>query len=95
MIAVIAKLKVADGKEGDFEALIAELAKTVLEKEEGCVMYQLCKSQQAGTYVMIERYKDQEAFGVHAQTEHFRAAVARFGEVLAGAPEIEILTEVG
>jgi quinol monooxygenase YgiN len=94
MIAIIARLSVQAGKETDFEAAMAELAAAVRKNEAGCKLYQLCKTNVAGKYVMLERYETQEAFGVHGQTEYFRASLPKWGMMLAGRPEIEILTEL-
>jgi quinol monooxygenase YgiN len=94
MIAVVAKMKVQEGKESEFEQAMGELAAAVRDKEPGCKLYQLCKGQAAGQYVMIERYDDQQTLAAHSQTEHFKAGVAKFGKLLAGRPEIDFLTEV-
>lgn len=94
MIAVVARMKVQEGKESEFEQAMGELAVAVRDKEPGCKLYQLCKGQAAGQYVMIERYEDQQALTTHGQTEHFKAGVARFGRLLAGRPEIDFLTEI-
>ncbi|MDH5674806.1 MAG: antibiotic biosynthesis monooxygenase [Myxococcales bacterium] len=94
MIAVVARLPVAEGKEAEFESVMAELASQVLDNEEGCKLYKLCKPLQPGPYVMIERYVDQEAFSVHAKTPYFQAAFGKLGALLSGAPEIEILSEL-
>jgi quinol monooxygenase YgiN len=95
MVAVIARLSAQDGKEAELEQLMAELAKTVLSQEEGCSLYLLCKGQEPGQYVMIERYASQEAFTAHARSAHFRDALPKLGALLQGGPQIEVLTEVG
>ena len=59
MIAVIATFSVRGGMEADFEQLMAELAGQVRSGEPGCRLYQLCKGQEPGKYVMMERYADQ------------------------------------
>lgn len=93
MLMVIARLKVAEGKEQEFETVAGELIAQVKDKEEGCLLYQLCKAQD-GSYVFVERYKDQDAFGVHGQSEHFQAAMPKLGACLQGAPQIELLSEL-
>lgn len=95
MVAVIARLNAQDGKEAQLEQLMAELGETVLAEEEGCSMYLLCRGQEPGKYVMIERYASQEAFAAHARSAHFRDALPKLGALLDGGPQIEILTEVG
>ena len=95
MIAVIATFSVKTGKEADFERLIGELAAQVRSQEPGCHLYQLCKGQEPGKYVMIERYADQAALATHSQTAYFKDAMSRFRDVLEGRAGIQILTEIG
>lgn len=94
MVVVIAKMEVAEGKAEAFKALVGELAGQVLANEPGCKMYQLCVGQEPQVFTIVERYVDMEALGAHGKTEHFKAAASKFGEVLAGRPEIQVLTEV-
>ena len=95
MIAVIATFSVKGGMEADFEQLMAELGGQVRGGEPGCHLYQLCKGQEPGKYVMIERYADQQALATHAQTAYFKAAMPRMGALLEGRAGIQILTEIG
>lgn len=95
MIAVVARFSAQAGKEQELEQIAAELADQVRSNEPGCALYTLCKGQEAGVYVMIERYVDQAAFEAHAGSAHFREAFPKLGACLSGAPSIEILTELG
>lgn len=95
MIAVIATFSVKAGMEQAFEQLIAELGAQVRSQESGCRLYQLCKAAEAGKYVMMERYADQQALGAHTQTPYFKAASSRFRELLEERAGIQLLTEVG
>ena len=94
MLAVIAKLNVAEGKEAEFEKHMLGLAEQVRANEPGCDMYTLCKDED-GNYLMMELYKDADAMAAHGQSEHFKAAGAGFKGLMAGAPEITRLTVVG
>lgn len=93
-VAVIAKLKVAPGKEAEFERTMLDLAAEVREKEAGNQLYTLCKDEQ-GNYVMMELYSDAEALKTHGESEHFKAAGAKFADVLAGPPEIQRMEVIG
>ena len=94
-VGVIAILKIRPDKTGEFEAFFTELAKQVRANEPGNIAYQLTKSRtEAGTYKVLEVYKDQESLTHHGGTEYFKAAGPKFGGVLAGAPEIEYLDGV-
>jgi len=95
MLAVVATLKVQDGKGPELEALFRELAAQVRANEPGNLAYQLTKSRvDPDTYKVLEAYADEEAFKQHSRSEHFRAAGAKLAAVLAGRPEIEQLDVV-
>lgn len=96
MIGVVAKLKVQDGKQAEFEAIFSELAEHVNAKEDGCVLYQLYKDKSAAdTYIVMEQYKTDEDLKAHGETEYFKAAGPKLGGVLAGAPEVTYYDSVG
>jgi quinol monooxygenase YgiN len=94
MIAVIAKLNVAEGKEQQFETAMLALAAQVRANEPGNDMYTLCKDAD-GNYLMLELYKDAESLAAHGQSEHFKASGASFKGLMAGAPEIQRLEVIG
>lgn len=90
-IGVIATLRVQPGKEADFEAVFAELAAAVSANEPGNSFYKLFRTDETGTYKVLECYDDMAAVEAHRAAAHFREMGARFGPWLAGAPEIERL----
>jgi quinol monooxygenase YgiN len=94
MLAVIARLNVAGGKEADFEKHMLGLAEQVRANEPGNEMYTLCKDED-GNYIVLELYKDAEALAAHGASEHFKAAGAGFRGLMAGAPDITRLEVVG
>ncbi|MCP5178326.1 MAG: antibiotic biosynthesis monooxygenase [Pseudomonadales bacterium] len=94
MIAVIAKLNVAAGKEADFEKAMLDLAGKVRANEPGNKLYTLCKDAD-GKYLVMELYTDEAALAAHGQSEHFKASGASFKGLMAGAPDIQRLTVVG
>jgi quinol monooxygenase YgiN len=94
MVAVIAKLKVAPGKEAEFEKTMLGLAAEVHKKEPGNKLYTLCKDD-AGQYLMLELYDSAEALAAHGQSEHFKASGAKFAGLMAGRPEIQRLAVIG
>lgn len=94
MLAVIAKLKVAAGKEAEFEKVMLGLAKEVRANEPGNKMYTLTKSD-AGEYLMLELYDNEAALAAHGQTAHFKAAGPKFAGLMAGRPEIQQLKVIG
>lgn len=94
MIAVIAKLNVAKGKEADFEKVMLDLAAKVRANEAGNHLYTLCKDKD-GNYVVMELYQDEAALTAHGQSAHFKASGAGFKGLMAGAPEITRMQVVG
>jgi quinol monooxygenase YgiN len=96
MIAIVAVLKVHEGKGADFEAVFLELAAKVRANEPGNVFYQLAKSRtEADTYKVLELYKDQDAIVAHGASDHFKDLGRKMGVFLAGRPEVEQLDAVG
>ena len=93
-IGVIATLRVQPGKEADFETAFAELAAAVNADEPGNSYYRLFRTDETGTYKVLECYDDAAAVEAHRAASHFREIGARFGPWLAGAPEIERLAAV-
>ncbi len=94
MLAVIAKLNVADGKEAEFEEIMLGLAEQVRANEPGNHLYQLCKDGD-GNYVVMELYEDQAALDAHGASDHFKAAGPKLGGVMGGRPDIQRLETVG
>ncbi len=92
MIGVVAKLKIQDGKQGEFEQVAKDLMAQVKANEPGCLTYQLYKTKGSDTeYVFMEQYASADALKAHGQTAYFKAAGPKLGAVLAGAPEIQYL----
>jgi quinol monooxygenase YgiN len=94
-IGVVATLKVAEGKNADFEAVFTALAAQVKANEAGCLAYCLTKSRtDPQTYKVLELYTDQDALTHHGGTDYFKAAGPKLGPCLGGRPEIEYLDGV-
>jgi quinol monooxygenase YgiN len=94
MVAVIARIPIKEEKLNQaieaFKQLMTEVA-----KEEGTLSYTLNVSDSAPyTLVVLERYKDKEAFKAHMSTPHFRAFPAKAAELFAGKPEISVMDEI-
>jgi quinol monooxygenase YgiN len=94
MLAVIAKLNVAEGKEEEFESLMLGLAAEVRANEPGNELYTLCKDKD-GNYVVMELYADADALDAHGKSDHFREAGGKLGALMGGAPDIQRLEVVG
>jgi len=94
-IGIVATLKIQDGKESEFEAVFADLAKAVRANEPGNKFYQLCRSRtDKGTYIVMEMYEDDAALKAHGSSEHFRTIGTRMGPTLAGRPDVQYFDAV-
>ena len=91
MIALLARLKVAAGKEKDFETVMLELAAQVRANEPGNQLYTLVKDDEG--YAVMELYD--EALRAHGASDHFKAAGAKFAGLMAGRPELKRFDVVG
>ena len=91
MVPVMAKLGVKEGKMDEAVEMIKKLEAEVA-KEKGTLIYKFCRdTKNLNTLVVMEAYKDGEAFKFHSSTPHFQEFFASFSTVLDGAPEILIL----
>ena len=93
MIALLARLKVAAGKEKEFEAVMLDLAAQVRANEPGNQLYTLVKDDEG--YAVMELYDDDEALRAHGASDHFKAASAKFAGLMAGRPELQRFDVIG
>ena len=93
MIALLARLKVAPGKEKEFETVMLELAAQVRANEPGNQLYTLVKDDEG--YAVMELYDDEEALKAHGTSAHFRAAGAKFAGLMAGRPDLKQFQVIG
>jgi len=94
MITVIAKLPIKEGKMeealGEFKGLMAKVA-----QEEGTLLYSLNKEKSnPNTLVVVEQYKDKDAFNLHSSTPHFKEFFAKSAAFIGGKPEIVLMEEI-
>ena len=93
MIALLARLNVAPGKEAEFESVMLELAAAVRANEPGNQLYTLVKDDDG--YAVMELYDDDEALAAHGASDHFRAAGPKFAGLMAGRPELKRFEVIG
>ena len=94
MITVVAKLPIKEGKMeealGEFKGLMSKVA-----KEEGTLLYSLNKEKSnPNTLVVVEQYKDKDAFNLHSSTPHFKEFFAKSAAFIGGKPEIVLMEEI-
>ncbi len=57
--------------------------------EEGCVFFEWSRSlEEPNTYVLIEAFRDDEAGGLHVQSEHFQEATRTLPAYLSETPDV-------
>lgn len=93
-ISIIAKLTAIDGKQGDLETALAALC-TAADEETGLEIYSAHKDSKDDTvYWFFELYSGDDAWAAHGKGDSMKAAMGAFGGLLAGAPEMHILSPV-
>ena len=94
MLGVIAKIKVKDGQQAQFEETAKRLVAAVNANEPGCKLYALHKTDDPLLYVFMERYEDQAAVDAHRGSDHFKTIGRGMGQYMDGKPDIMRVTEV-
>ena len=92
MIAIVATLKIQDGKNAEFEAICNKHAANVKANEPGNLGYHFVKSRtDPNTYKVLEFYKDEAAVQAHRGAAHQSEFGGKVGPLMGGRPEIELL----
>ena len=93
-VSLIAKLTAAEGKSAEVEAALQGVI-AAADEEDGLEVYSAHRSDaDEGVYYFFELYRDGAAFEVHGKGDRMRTAMGAFGGLLAGRPEITMLTPV-
>jgi quinol monooxygenase YgiN len=93
-IAIIAKFTCVEGKREDLFAGLAPMLDHV-ESEEGTLLYQLLSDpNNADVAYMYELYTDGDALQAHSTSDVMKQIMNAFGGILAGRPELTMLTPV-
>jgi quinol monooxygenase YgiN len=94
MIALIAKMKIKEGKIDEAAELFRGLIQKV-GKEEGTVAYAVCRDKAHPEFLfVIERYRDGEAVHAHASTPYFKEFSIAVAPLLDGKVELSMLEEL-
>jgi len=81
MILLVVNFKVKDGKSEEFLATIKPLI-TGSQAEAGCIEYNLfADDEKANTYMLFEKWVDQDALDFHNNTEHFLTHGPKLGDL--------------
>ena len=94
MLGVVAKIKVKEGTQQQFEEVAKKLVAAVRANEPGCKLYALHRSDDPLVYVFLEQYQDQAAVEAHRASDHYKTHGREMGQFMDGKPEIQRLTTV-
>jgi quinol monooxygenase YgiN len=94
MLSVVARIKVKEGQQAQFEQVARKLVTAVNANEPGCLLYTLNKGDDPLTYVFLERYKDEDAVKAHRSADHFRTLGREMGAFMDGPPDVLRMAEL-
>jgi quinol monooxygenase YgiN len=85
MVGGLKRILVAEGHEGEFESLFAEMRAAIRDQEPGCLLYSLLKSRtNARSYIVHEQYRDAAALQEHESSPHGKIYFPRIRAILEG-----------
>jgi quinol monooxygenase YgiN len=88
MLVVHAAFPIATEHHERATELVRELAENSRE-EEGIIEYRVAVDvDDENLFRFFEQYEDEEAFGAHAESDHFERFEAELPELLAGEPDV-------
>lgn len=90
MLAFIATLHVAAGREAEFETLQAELSRISHREEEGLLVYDVLRHKdKVRTYAVVARFRDQAAFDFHQQADFHERLVPPILDCVEGEMDLQ------
>ena len=93
-VALVAKMTAAEGKRDELVEAFGPLYETVA-KEEGTEIYALhLDTGDPNVVWFYELYRDMDALTTHGGSEAMKAAGGQLASLMAGRPELTILTPV-
>ena len=94
MRGIVATIKVKDGMADDFVGAAMKLVEVVNANEPDCLLYQLYRTDDAHTFVFMERYKDEAATEFHRNSDHFKTLGAAMGPFMSRRPDVQRMEEI-
>lgn len=92
MFDAVVTQRVKPGKEAEAEALLREVAAATLANDVGCLRYEWYRSDQPGTYILVERWTDRAAAGVHLKAPHLAEFMRKFEACAVEKFSVTVLT---
>jgi len=90
MVALVVKIKAAQGKEKELEKHLRETSKWIRENEKTTLQFSvLRKAGEPTEFCLFERYKDRDAWQItHRSSTNYQEGRAKTAGLVAGPPEI-------
>ena len=96
MLAFIATLNIAAGREVEFEKLQTELSRISHHEEEGLLVYDVLRhKEKPNTYAVVARFRDQAAFDFHQQADFHQRLVPPILDCVEGEMDLQFYDWVG
>ena len=80
MIDIVCTQKIKPGMEAKAEALLRQAEAGTLANDKGCLRYEWYRSPEPGTYILIERWADQESIQAHFKSPHLAKLLSQLAE---------------
>jgi len=94
-VRVFARLEAKPGRTAELRDILRGLLGPT-RLEEGCLFYDLYRSETGGVFHFHELWQSKAALERHMASDHFRLAKERIaaGDLLVGPPEVNEVTEI-
>ena len=94
MLAVVARIKAKEGKADELVQLLKGILPSV-RKEEGTLYYTVNRDRTDPRFVVVvEKYKDDAAFGVHSTSPYLAELFAKTPSLVDGDMELMMMDEI-
>ncbi|MEY8353023.1 putative quinol monooxygenase [Lachnospiraceae bacterium 54-53] len=91
MIKVVAKNFIKEDRTEEFISMAKTLVQDTRTNDSGCIRYELVQDVKDPRIItMLEEWKDQESLNLHMAAEHFKKAMAAFGDFSEKPGEINL-----
>jgi quinol monooxygenase YgiN len=80
MIDAVCTQRIKPGMEAKAEALLRQAEAETLANDKGCLRYEWYRTEEAGTYILLERWTDKEAVQAHFNSPHLTRLLPQLAE---------------
>lgn len=83
-VSFLSRMTVKAGREADYERLVTQLTKIVLEKEPDVIYFEFFKLREPRRYAVLESFRSEEGEHLHLETPHFKEIAPGILDCLEG-----------